>query len=240
MKDQRLWNPNFIAVCLSSFFLFMTFYTLAVTLSVYVLNELQSDQEMVGLVMAVFILSAVVMRPLTGKWMDELDRKKILLASLVLFLIATILYPVANGIILLLVLRFIHGIGFGMGTTSLGAIVIDFIPDHRKGEGVGYFSLFMGLAMVIGPFVGLMVIAEYSFTVLFGLCIILSFLGFVCGKLAHIPSLDRTRVPVTQRRTGWKSFFEPQAIPVALAGSVLAFSYGGITTFISVYAKEWG
>ncbi|WP_134701285.1 MFS transporter [Ammoniphilus sp. YIM 78166] len=238
MTQPILWNRDFIAACLSSFFLFMTFYTLAVTMPVYVLDELHSSQDMVGLVMAVFIMSTVVMRPLTGKWIDERDRKKILFVSLFLFLMASILYPVAKGIVFLLILRFIHGIGFGMGTTSLGAVVISFIPENRKGEGVGYFSLFMGLAMVIGPFVGLMVIQHYSFTVLFSLCIVFSLLSFVCGYLTRIPERDVEKTSEKENRTGWKSFIEPRAIPVALAGSLLAFSYGGITTFISVYAIE--
>ncbi|UUZ83572.1 hypothetical protein LJK88_06950 [Paenibacillus sp. P26] len=37
-----------------------------------------------------------------------------------------------------------------------------------------------------------------------------------------------------------KRYFEPKAVPISLAGFVLAFSYGAISTFISVYAKSIG
>lgn len=238
--QSRLWNRSFIAICLSSFFLFMTFYILAVTLPIFVLDELKSSQEQIGLVMTVFVIATVIMRPLTGKWVDQYNRKKLLFISLLIFLVATCLYLGTKSIILLLALRFLHGIGFGMGTTASGAIAVDLIPDHRKGEGIGYFSLFMSLAMVIGPFVGLTVVSQSSFTVLFAICITFSFLSFLFGSLADIPKTHREASVKMERVSGWKSLVEPKSIPIAIAGSVLAFSYGGITTFISVYAKELG
>ncbi|WP_374226398.1 MFS transporter [Bacillus sp. sid0103] len=44
----------------------------------------------------------------------------------------------------LLIVRFFHGIGFGMATTATGAIVADLIPESRKGEGMGYYGSWYG------------------------------------------------------------------------------------------------
>ncbi|WP_246147326.1 MFS transporter [Aneurinibacillus danicus] len=68
MKNQPLWNRNFLAVCFSSFFLFMTFYTLAVTLPMFATDTLRVDEKQIGLVMTVFVVAAVLFRPLAGKW----------------------------------------------------------------------------------------------------------------------------------------------------------------------------
>lgn len=95
------------------------------------------------------------------KWLDDLGRKKILFISLSLFLAATVMYFGAQSLFLLLALRFLHGIGFGMATTATGTIVTDVAPAHRRGEALAYFGVFMSLPMVIGPFLGLTIISHF-------------------------------------------------------------------------------
>jgi predicted MFS family arabinose efflux permease len=238
MQQQTLWSRDFISICFSSFFIFMTFYILAVTLPSFVLENLKGSNQEIGLVMTVFVIGGVIFRPLTGLWFDELNRKKIIFFSLALFTLSSLLYLTIHSFYMLLALRIIHGVGFGIAATATSAIAIEIIPNQRKGEGIGYFSLFMSLAMVMGPFLGLSILSHYNFTVLFAACCILSMLAFVCGMITripqHIPSLNR------DRSWNWRRFIEPKAIPISLAGSVLAFSYGAISTFISVYAKTLG
>lgn len=238
-SEQKLWNRDFVAVCFSSFFLFMTFYMLAVTLPIFVVDTLKGSKQQIGLVMTAFIVAAVIFRPLAGKWLDELNRKKIILVSLALFMVCTALYMIVDHFPLLLGLRFLHGIGFGIAATATGAIAVEFIPDHRKGEGIGYFSLFMSLAMVIGPFLGLTIMEHYNNQFLFAVCILFALLSFVCGMATRIRSTAAARNK-TELAAGWRKYIEPAAIPISLAGSILAFSYGAITTFISVYAKDIG
>ncbi|UKS27215.1 MFS transporter [Paenibacillus sp. HWE-109] len=237
-EENRLWNRGFVAVCFSSFFLFMTFYILAVTLPLFVTETLHGGQQQVGLVMTVFIFSTVIFRPLTGKWMDEWDRKKIVIAGLSLFILCVAMYPFVHQYYVLLGLRLIHGISFGMAATATGAIAIELVPERRKGEGIGYFSLFMSLAMVVGPFIGLTITQTHNNNLLFGVCILLGFLAFICGLFIRLPKrVVNTKVIAAK---GWRKFIEPSALPISLTGSVLAFSYGAITTFLSVYAKAIG
>ncbi len=94
---------------------------------------------------------------------------------------------------LLLALRFIHGIAFGIAATATSAIVLEVIPDNRKGEGIGYFSLFMSLAMVVGPFLGLSLMAHTNFNLLFMTVSIFSLLSFICGISTEIPSMSLKR-----------------------------------------------
>ncbi|PZE21235.1 MFS transporter [Paenibacillus xerothermodurans] len=235
---QNLWSKNFLSVCLSNFFIFMTFYILAVTLPAFVLDDLHGSQQQIGLVTTVFVIAGVIFRPLTGKWLDELNRRKITLASMILFTLCSFLYLAVDDFTQLLILRVIHGVSFGIAATATSAIVIDIIPEERKGEGIGYFTLFMSIAMVIGPFLGLTLISRSSFTYLFAACAVFSLLSFLTGLLTRIP--ERTAVAVRESSWSWRRFIEPKAVPIAVAGFVLAFSYGAISTFISVYAKSLG
>ena len=92
MQSEKLWTKDFLGTCFSSLFLFLTFYMLMTTLPVYVIDGLKGKPEEIGLVATVFLISSVLCRPFTGKWLDELGRKKILFISLSLFLVATVMY----------------------------------------------------------------------------------------------------------------------------------------------------
>ncbi|HEY2493260.1 MAG TPA: MFS transporter [Paenibacillus sp.] len=237
-KKETLWSRDFLTISFSSFFIYITFYILAVTLPSFVLENLGRSQEDIGLVTTVFLIAAVIFRPLTGKWLDEMSRKTIVLMSLILFTLCAVSYLFIQDYYLLLMVRFVHGIAFGISATATSAIVLDVIPKERKGEGIGYFSLFMSLAMVIGPFLGLFMTSHTNFYVLFVTISVFSLLSLACSAMTQIPK----HVPVTSELSAWdiKRYIEPKAIPISLAGFVLAFSYGAISTFVSVYAKSIG
>ncbi|MEK3855897.1 MFS transporter [Cytobacillus sp. FSL H8-0458] len=236
MKKQPLWTKDFLSISVTSFFLFMGFYVLLTTLPLYILDDLKGDETQVGLIISVFLIAAVISRPFTGKWIDEVGRRKILLASLIVFAVSSLLYFWADTLPALLALRFLHGAGFGMATTATGAIVADIVPNERRGEGLGYYAMFMNLAMVIGPFAGLTIVQYASFTWIFALCTVLSFIAIVLGAFVKIPQTAESSVK--HPKFTLSSLFEKNAVPVAISAGILAFAYSGILSFISVYAKE--
>lgn len=234
-QTSKLWTKNFLGVSFTSFFLFLTFYLLMVTLPIYAMDDLKVDNTQIGLVVTVFIISSVIVRPFSGILLESLGRKFMLFISLFLFFIASILYFFVDSFSWLLIIRFFHGIGFGIATTATGAIVADIIPKKRLGEGMGYYTTFMNMAMVIGPFLGLTLIQNYSFQLLFVICIIISLIAFVCTMFVNIPKNVNKK-----NNLGFKlgDLFERKALPIAVVTMLLSFSYSGILSFISVYAKE--
>lgn len=217
----------------------MTFYILAVTLPQFVLDELHGNRQGIGLVIMLFVITSVISRPLTGKWLDELNRRKVLIISLIISSICSLSYISIDNYPFLLSLRFIHGFAFGIVTTCTSTIVLNTIPEHRKGEGVGYFSLFMSLAMVLGPFLGLWITAHTNYEVMFIAVTVFSILSLFCGMLTRFPRYvngPTSKEPVK----GITRYVETKAIPISIAAFFLAFSYGSLSTFISVYAKSLG
>ncbi len=92
MEEQPLWNISYIRMCLSSFFQYLTHYTLLVTLPVFVVQILKLGENQVGLVLTFFQIGAVLFRPFAGKWMDDFEKKKILFTSLALFCVICFMY----------------------------------------------------------------------------------------------------------------------------------------------------
>ncbi len=237
---KPLWTSRFLSLCFSSFFIFLPFYALLTALPFYVLEDLKESQQSVGLVISIFLLAAVLVRPFAGNLLDTHGRKKILFISLVILLVSTAAYSFVTSYSILLLVRFVQGIGFGFATTATGAIAADIIPDERKGEGMGYYGLFMSLAMIIGPYLGLTIIQQSSFSVLFILCTVFAVLSFLLGLNIKLPAAASKPVRKEDNRFTLELIFEKSALPISITAAFLAFAYSSILSFVSLYAAEIG
>ncbi|MBS4209195.1 MFS transporter [Bacillus sp. FJAT-50079] len=234
MKREPLWTKNFIGVSVSSFFLFLTFYLLMVTLPIYTMEELNGTATEIGLVVTSFLIGAVLVRPFSGIWIEKIGRRKMLAIALAIFLLSTFSYIFSSSLITFLILRFLHGIGFGIATTATGTIVADLIPDSRRGEGMGYYAMSMNIAMVVGPFLGLTLIQITDFTMMFIICTGLGLLAIISVLFVTIPSSSAQM----EMKFSFKKLIDKSALPIAVVGGALAIGYSGILSFVSVYAKE--
>ncbi|CAM3725877.1 MFS transporter [Mesobacillus zeae] len=241
-KDQpELWTRNFISVSATNFFLFMTFYFLLVTLPIYVVENLGGEKSEAGLMTTVFLLSAILIRPFAGRWIEKHGGRKVLLFSLFVFLTATILYFFVSSITALMAVRFLHGIGFGIATTCTGAIVADIIPDSRRGEGMGYFILSSTLAMVIGPYVGLTAMQEWGVNAMLDFAAGSAVACVLAGNSIRVKKKQiQEQKERVQNPFNLKNLFEASAVPIAVTGSLFALAYSAILSFVSVYAGELG
>lgn len=237
MTKPKLWTKDFINISLSNFFLFLTFYILLVTLPIYALQEFNSNASQAGLMTTVFLLSAILSRPLAGQWLERGSNKKVLLTALIIFAAASLLYFFPTTVTGFLIIRLLHGVGFGMATTAVGAIVADLIPSSRRGEGMGYFVMSTNLAMVLGPFVGLTAIQQWGAKTMFILSVIVAVGALITGltvKLSKPEEAKKVIVPAFSL----KNFIEPSAVSIAIVGGFLAIVYSALLSFVSVYANE--
>ena len=138
-NKPKLWTKDFITISSANFFIFLTFYLLMVTLTVYTMDQFHTSQSLAGLASSIFVLGAVLIRPLAGKTINSIGQKKMLLISFILFLIASILYFQVNSLPMLFLNRLIHGVAFGVASTATGTISAGIIPNERRGEGTGLF-----------------------------------------------------------------------------------------------------
>ena len=163
------------------------FYLLITTLTVYAIEEFNASQSMAGLASSIFVVGALVSRLFAGKYIEIIGRKKMLYGGLFLFLIMMLFYFIVANMNVLLFIRFVHGAAFGVFTTATAAVVMDIIPNERRGEGISYFSLSITLAMAVGPFLGLYLSQQVSFTMIFIVCTLFSLISTIILLFVHIP-----------------------------------------------------
>lgn len=234
-KSQPIWTKSFISLFCTNLSVFIVFYGLTATLPLYATGILNKTDQEAGLLMSIFLLSAIIVRPFTGKILDLVGKRRMLLFSLVLYLLCTVLYYFIDPFGLLLALRFLHGIGFSIATTACGAIAADIIPPARRGTGLGYFTMSTNLGVVLGPLIALSLIQAYSFDMLF---IILSLL-MITGALFSliVPAHKQQNGAKAKRRMSFNDLFERKAVPVGFLACLTGLSYASILSYLSIYAQ---
>ena len=238
-NKPKLWTKDFITISSANFFIFLTFYLLMVTLTVYTMDQFHTSQSIAGLASSIFVLGAVLIRPVAGKTINSIGQKKVLLISLLLFLIASVLYFQVNSLPMLFVNRIIHGVAFGVASTATGTISAGIIPDERRGEGTGYFAMSMNLAMAIGPFLGLFITQHFQSSLIFVVATVFAIVALLASLLVHVPKKE-AKLPEPEVKSGIKlsEFFEKTAIPVSLLVGVAGFAYSSILSFLTSYSQE--
>ncbi|MEK3890294.1 MFS transporter [Bacillus sp. FSL K6-3431] len=238
MKKQSLWTKSFIGVSMSNFFLFLTFYLLMVTLPIYTMDQLNGSAAEIGLVVTIFLIGAIMVRPFSGIWIARMGERKMITIALTLILISSILYCFSHTLITLLIFRFIHGIGFGMATTATNTLVAMLIPNNRRGEGMGYYATFMNLAMVLGPFIGLTLVQYINFTMIFIICTFFGLLSILFITFISMKQIEQLPASETKIRFSFKQLIYKGALPISIVAGALAIGYASILSFVSVYAAE--
>ncbi|WP_088227306.1 MFS transporter [Desulfosporosinus sp. FKB] len=165
-EQERLWTRDFLFVDITSFLVFGSFYYLLSTLQYYVL-QLGGSVASVGLVMGIFTLVAVAVRPIVGQLLDTRGRHLLLMFGLIVILVSFIIYPLVHQLWWLILIRILHGIGWSVVPVAISTIVADVVPGKRRGEAMGYYSNFMDVAMAIGPFAGVLLLQFGNYKAVF-------------------------------------------------------------------------
>lgn len=239
MNESKLWTMNFVLICLTMFFVALTFYLLMTILAVYAIEEFDASRSMAGLVAGMFIIGALVARLLTGKYLEVLGRRKLIFGSLFLYLAATLLYFPVDSLPLLLAVRFIHGVAFGISTTALATAVMDIIPSGRRGEGASYYSLSPSLATAVGPFLGLVITQHADFDMVFIVCSLFSVMSIILMFFLQIPEAKISKEQIeAMKEFKLQCFFEKSAVPVSIIILIMGIGYSSILAFLNLYAIE--
>jgi MFS family permease len=238
-NEPKLFTIDFIIVSFINFFVALNYFLLMIIISEYAMSSFGSSPGEAGLAAGIFILGAMAARLYAGKWIGHTGQKKMLYTGSVLNLAATALYFGAGSAVLLLVLRFLHGMSFGITSTAAGIIVAKIVPRKRCGEGIGYFGLSVTVAAAIGPFLGMFISRYGSYSTIFTACTMIAAVNLVIAFFLSVKDVKLTAAQLAEMK-GFKfrNFIEANVIPISIVCMVIFFCYSSIISFFSVYAKE--
>ncbi len=200
MARAQLWTKDFIVGICLNLAMSMVFYLLMTSMAGYAIARFSAGQAAAGFASSSFIVGAVVARVLTGKYLDFIGRRKLLVISMAVFVLASLAYIAADTLALLIVIRLIHGVAFGAGNTAIMTAIQSVIPSSRRGEGTGYFGTATTLSTALGPYLGVLLPHEFDYTVLF---MASAFMSAVSLILCFFLDLPKQELSEAQRAAKW-------------------------------------
>jgi MFS family permease len=234
---KTIWNRDFILLTLSNFLLCITYYALISTLPIYLSADLHANNSAIGIVLAVYTIASVTVRPFSGFALDKFGRKMIFISALLLYTAVFVGYVVAFSIAFITLLRFTQGLGWGVATISGSTMAVDIIPANKRGEGIGFYSLSTTIGMSIGPLIGLFLAHYWNYMIMFWGMLVISLLGALSGYFVKIPKHLPT---ATNLNLNLQNLFEPKAISSSLNLLIIMMAYGGLLSFVALYGREVG
>lgn len=235
--SESLWNRAFILCLCNNLFLFIYYFATLTILPIYILQDLGGTVKDAGLALTLFLLSSIAIRPFSGLIVEKLGKKIALRGAGILFLLFAFSYLLIDSLWSLLLVRFLHGFWFSILTTVNVPVVNEFIPENRKGEGMGYFVMSTNLGVVFGPLLALTAIQSMSFNALFGLLSLVTTIGYVFTLTLKVPE-QRQVTKIPHKRFSVHDVVELKVLSISMVALLTAFVYSSITSFITAFAQS--
>lgn len=238
MEEHRLWNSNFIKICLGNFLVKFSFTLIVPLLPLYLSETFGAGKDVIGFVLAGYTIMAIFISPFSGYLVDSFPRKVVLILCNFIFFSLFAGYIFAGSLTMFAIFRTLHGAPYGACSVSMTTVSIDVLHSSRRAEGIAYFGLSNNIATALGPFLAILILgwAKGNFQVLFSISMGISLLALIVNSTVRI---DRKSYDTVRKNViSLDRFFLMKGLRQALNLMCFSFSYGLISTYVAIYGKE--
>lgn len=199
---------------------------------------LHLSETQIGLLISVFTLPGIFLTPLAGIYADRRGRKNILVPSLFIFAIAGFAIFFVRDFYIILLLRFLQGVG----AASLGSLNVTLIGDFFNGKQIpvamGYNASVLSLFTAIYPFVG-GILAGFAWYYPFVLPLLAIPVGLFVVFGMEEPKFDVSKSLKEYLNAISKSIIKKEVLGIFIL-SVLTFIilYGNLLTYLPFLLKQ--
>ena len=234
---DKTQSKNFSLITIANFFLFCNFSSFFL-LPLFI-KKLGGNEANIGFIMGSFGVTSLGSIPLVAFLIDKYGRRWFMLIGAIVMFSSSLSYLFVRELSLIFyILRMLQGIGFAFFFTSAGTAVADFIPEMKRGQGLGIFGAFTIASYGLGPTIGEGVIEKLGFSFFF---IYTSSFSLIAILLVY-PTKDapfKRSVDPYGLDFFRLAFSRRYSVPL-LSNLILAGGFGSVLNFISVYVRPKG
>jgi MFS family permease len=235
MHDQKIITRDFTLAFLSQFAFYSASTMLIPTLPIY-LSRLGSREESIGVMIGVFSVSSLLLRPSAGRFLSKISERHMMMAGSLISALASLAYLTALPFWPFFVVRVFQGFGYAFCSTAANTLIANIGPAERRGQTLGYFFLSFNIPFALAPVFGMFLINRYDFIVLF-----LFATGLYSASLVLAAGLKRKQIdPAITASLPGESFFNRENVKPSMVSFFMHVVWGTLTTFLPLYALSRG
>ncbi|MFI2372483.1 MDR family MFS transporter [Streptomyces sp. NPDC018833] len=176
--------------------------------------------EHLSWVVTSYTLATAASTPIWGKLGDLYGRKGVFLASIVIFLIGSVLSGMAQDMGQLIGFRAVQGLGAGGLMVGVMAIIGDLVPPRERGRYQGMMAAVMAIAMIGGPLLGGTITDHLGWRWSF-------YINVPLGAVALAMVTAVLHLPKKPRSTARVDYLGAALLTVGITAIVLVTTWGG-------------
>jgi MFS family permease len=243
---ESIWTRTFMLLCGAQFLGYAQHSVLTPILPLYVTQQLGGSPFVVGMVLACFAATSVIVRPLVGHWADRWSETGVMISGL-LFQGASIFLCFIPFVGMTMLANGLRGIGWGGLNTGGYSLLAHIAPESRRGEASGLYSGVQSASSILFPAFALWLLhASFGgFGVVFLVSAVFSWAGAALGGMMALNvthTARRDEAPELSPQW-WREIFHFIEHDILLPSIMLCWlniSLPSITNFSVLYARELG
>ena len=211
-------------------------------------QALGSGNATLGMISAVSPFAGILFSFPIGVLSDKLGRRRLLIVSGVVFVVAPLLYLFISDPLMLIPVRFFHGLGTAILGPVAAALLVDRFPG-RKGEVLGQYSSATLMGRSLAPLTGGIIISYFaaypgliSYQVVYFVAFLVAIPAFAITLLYS--EKDHHKIVFLQFKEftlSFRTFFGDRVLrATALVEMATYFSFGAFETFLPVFLFDRG
>ncbi|NPV55791.1 MAG: MFS transporter [Anaerolineae bacterium] len=158
-------------------------------------NEFTSiNERMLAWMFSIYVLFNLIGTPLMAKLSDLYGRRWIYILDIFLFAIGSLVVALSPTFTVVLVGRAIQGFGAGGIFPVASAVIGDTFPPEKRGGALGLIGAVFGLAFIIGPILGGVILSQATWHWLFLINLPVALI-LIVFSFSLLPSQKQTDVP---------------------------------------------
>ena len=172
------------------FFMILVDSTIVTVATPTIMRELGADVTSVVWVTSAYLLAYAVPLLITGRLGDRFGPKLVYLIGLVVFTLASLGCGLTTTIELLIAARVVQGLGAALMTPQTMTVITRVFPPHQRGTAMAVWGATAGLAMLVGPMLGGLLIGLLGWEWIFFINIPIGAAGYVAAHRL-VPDLEQ-------------------------------------------------
>jgi DHA2 family multidrug resistance protein len=152
----------------------------------YIQGSVSASQDQINWVLTSYIVAAAIMTPPTGFLAGRFGRKRLFVASVIGFTVASMLCGMAQSLVQIVLFRILQGM-FGAALVPLSqSVLLDVYPKERQGFAMAMWGIAVMVGPVLGPVLGGWLTENYTWRWVFYINLPIGALTFL-GIIAFLP-----------------------------------------------------